>query len=900
MPDLLERLRAALADRYAVESEVGRGGMATVFLAEDLKHHRKVAIKVLHPELGAAVGPDRFLREIETVAGLTHPHVLPLYDSGDADGLLYYVMPYVEGESLALHLEREGHLSLPEALSIAGEVADGLDYAHERGIVHRDIKPGNILLSRGHALIADFGVAKAIGAAREGDAAATATGLSVGTPRYMSPEQAVGSSEIDGRCDVYALGCVLWEMLVGEPPFDSPTPHVILARKTTEEPPEIRLHRRNVSRALETLLVKAMAVSPVDRFQTAGEFARALKAPETVGRRRRTPQFRMRLPAILGSIVIMGSAILAYSNGWLRSRPLEIRASNMRPVTNSPGVEYQPAISPDGAEVAYVERHRVPRIVVRSTLNIGTAGDGRPGAEETGLHWLPSWTPDGASVRFLVCGEADSGVVFGASCGWREAGKFGGSTRAVAVPPRSVPDRWSTTRHAWSPDGMRLAFVIQDSIFATSGDSSGPKLLAVHPAQGGPPPFPHSLAWSPDGRRIAYVQGNALWRFGPNVAPSSIWILDTSEGEPVRVTDLEHLNVSPQWFPDSRHLLFVSDRDGSRGVYVVEVGPDGPRGLPRSVPSSSDPYSISLSTDGRRLAYSNLYAGGSNVWSIPIPETGMVSIRDRRAVTTGHQTIEAHGLSPDGEWIVFDSDRQGEMDIWKQRLDGGGGPQLVADVEGDAWEPDWSPDGTEIVFSTAGGLFVVPADGGAPERVTTRGGRPDWSPDGLAIAFGIDDDPTIGPNVWVVSRDSIGGPWGDPVQLTELGCWYPQWFPDGMSLLCGTHADPDAPGTEAAWARVSEKGEILSRIYPRSFGLLGAYYAQPSTDGSGIYACAHHEDGSQGIWWLTAQGGDARKVVALDDPGMRVNPLLSVGRTHLYVSIGEEAEGDIWVMDLEW
>jgi serine/threonine-protein kinase len=269
-----------------------------VFLAEDLKHGRKVAIKVLHPELAASIGSDRFLREIETVAGLNHPHVLPLHDSGEADGFLYYVMPLVEGESLGERLERDGQLPLDEAIRIAREVADGLDYAHDRGVVHRDIKPGNILLSRGHALIADFGVAKAIGSGTAGDA--TATGLAVGTPKYMSPEQASGATKIDGRSDVYALGCVLWEMLAGEPPFDGPTPHAILARKATEAPPEVRVVRNTVPPALENVLARAMATSLPDRFQTAGELAVALGSPETVPRVRRRSRVawrvRLRLP----------------------------------------------------------------------------------------------------------------------------------------------------------------------------------------------------------------------------------------------------------------------------------------------------------------------------------------------------------------------------------------------------------------------------------------------------------------------------------------------------------------------------------------------------------------------------------------------------------------------------
>src|SRR2546428_12474506 len=223
MPDLLAVLRDALADRYAVERERGGGGMAMVSLAEDLKHRRPVAIKVLHPELAAAVGADRFLREIEIAARLQHPHILPLYDSGTAGGFLYYVMPYVEGESLRDRLEREKQLPLEDTLRIAGEVAGALAYAHSHGVVHRDIKPENVMLSGGTAVVTDFGIARAVTAA--GDARQlTQTGTGIGTPAYMSPEQATGSAEIDGRGDQYSLACVVYEMLVGEPPFTGPTP----------------------------------------------------------------------------------------------------------------------------------------------------------------------------------------------------------------------------------------------------------------------------------------------------------------------------------------------------------------------------------------------------------------------------------------------------------------------------------------------------------------------------------------------------------------------------------------------------------------------------------------------------------------------------------------------------
>lgn len=275
--DVLLKLRAALTDRYAVERELGRGGMATVYLAQDLKHRRPVAIKVLAPELAAALGRERFLREIETAAGLTHPHILPLHDSGEADGFLYYVMPYVEGESLRDRLNREGQLAIDDAILVATEVASALSYAHSRGVVHRDVKPDNILLSDGGAIVADFGIAGAIAAARGGKL--TQTGIVLGTPAYMSPEQGSGERTVDGRSDVYSLGCVLYEMLTGEPPFTGPTAQAIIAKRFTDPVPSARRLRETVPAAVDRAIAKALARTPADRFATTHEFAEALRAP---------------------------------------------------------------------------------------------------------------------------------------------------------------------------------------------------------------------------------------------------------------------------------------------------------------------------------------------------------------------------------------------------------------------------------------------------------------------------------------------------------------------------------------------------------------------------------------------------------------------------------------------
>ncbi|MGD2122672.1 MAG: serine/threonine-protein kinase, partial [Gemmatimonadota bacterium] len=275
-----ERLEAALADRYRIEGEIGRGGMATVYLAEDLKHRRKVAIKVMAPELAASLGPDRFLREVEISARLDHPHILPLYDSGEADGFLFYVMPYVEGESLRARLEREHQLPLDDALAIAREVADALSYAHGRDVIHRDIKPANILLAGGHARVADFGIARAVTEA--GGDRLTATGVAVGTPAYMSPEQAAGSEDVDGRSDLYSLGCVLYEMLAGTPPFTGPAESLV-HQHLSVEPPPVTNFRPAVPAEVAAVLMRALAKTPADRFSPAAQFAEALRPHATTG-----------------------------------------------------------------------------------------------------------------------------------------------------------------------------------------------------------------------------------------------------------------------------------------------------------------------------------------------------------------------------------------------------------------------------------------------------------------------------------------------------------------------------------------------------------------------------------------------------------------------------------------
>ena len=272
--EISDRLRSALGDRYEIAKQVGRGAMAIVYQARDLRHDRQVALKVLRPELAIALGHERFLREIDVLARLRHPSILPLYDSGEADGLLYYVMPFAAGETLRDRMTREKQLPVSDAIRFAREVAEALDAAHGAGIVHRDIKPENIILEHGHAMVVDFGIARAV--SRSAGERLTDSGVTLGTPMYMSPEQASGETEIDGRSDIYSLGCVLYEMLAGEAPFRGPTPQAQIARRFVGEPPSVRTVRTTVPRELERAIKKTMAKAPADRFATAAELIRAL------------------------------------------------------------------------------------------------------------------------------------------------------------------------------------------------------------------------------------------------------------------------------------------------------------------------------------------------------------------------------------------------------------------------------------------------------------------------------------------------------------------------------------------------------------------------------------------------------------------------------------------------
>src|SRR5688572_25682343 len=404
------RLASALADRYRIERELGAGGMATVHLAEDVRHHRKVALKLLHPELSAVIGPERFLKEIELTANLQHPHILPLFDSGTADGQLFYVMPFVEGESLRGRLERERQLPIADAILIAREVADALHYAHERGVVHRDIKPENILLQGGHALVADFGIALAVQHA--GGQRMTQTGLSLGTPHYMSPEQAMGDRTLDARSDIYALGAVTYEMLTGDPPFTGSSAQAIVAKVLTERPSPPSTMRDTVPAGVERAVHTALAKLPADRYPTAEAFGAALGAtgyaePAAPSSSRPSSLVSRRTRAPLAAMTLVTALSLALAAwAWLRREGPAAGTSRMTLLFEElyDDAEEGPIISPDGR--TFVSSNRQGELLLRHESS--REHRAIPGSRNT---WSPFFSPEGDSIAYMTGFPGDLNVV---------------------------------------------------------------------------------------------------------------------------------------------------------------------------------------------------------------------------------------------------------------------------------------------------------------------------------------------------------------------------------------------------------------------------------------------------------------------------------------------------------
>ena len=799
MTSVAERLGVALADRYRIERELGQGGMATVYLARDLKHDRDVAVKVLRPELGAALGSDRFLSEIKTTARLQHPHILPLLDSGDAGGLLYYVMPVVAGETLRTRLERERQLPIAEAVRIARQAASALDYAHRQGVIHRDIKPENILLHEGQALVADFGIALAVETA--GGQRMTQTGLSLGTPQYMSPEQAMGEKSIDLRADIYALGAVTYEMLVGEPPFTGPTVQAIVAKAMTERPVPPSTVRDTVPAGVEQAVLRALAKLPADRFASAAQFAEALDGRGGDGalggasRRTAGSRFRWREAGAFG----IGGAVLALAGVLLATRrdprrdpfPLRIEVAPAELISGGA------TLSPDGHALVYQGRSRTgPGGVLYLRRLDQLVGREIPGTANPGSM---VFSPDGRWVAFvakrreLVKVPLDGGAAIrlgdladDGGLAWSASGDIvsgpgimEGRQGLLRRPATGGPERPFThvdtarneLSHQWPrvlADGKTVLFTIwygaaeQSEIAAASLDNGTVVPLGVSGARALGVTDGHLVYVRPDGMAMAVPFDARRLRVTGVATPVQDSIRASGgDGVPLAfLTDRGGLVFAHGAAQD--HLVWV-DRTGAAAPAFKE-----PREFNR----------VRLSPDGGKVAVVIATGAKTNLWILDLATSTLTPL-----TSTGGTRNPV--WSPDGRRVLYSSTHGGRAALWWQSADGGGAPVKAADPPHNQWNLDLSPDGRTVVYNALyNGTFNLVSfalDSTHDERelagspvAAEAWGR--FSPDGRQVAYASDES---GRNeVYVRPFPAAGG----RVQVSAAGGRSPVWAPDGKRL----------------------------------------------------------------------------------------------------------------------
>jgi serine/threonine-protein kinase len=721
MSDPITRLNAALEGRYRIERQLGEGGMATVYLADDLKHERKVALKVLKPELAAVVGAERFLAEIKTTANLQHPHILPLFDSGEADTFLFYVMPYVEGESLRERLDREHQLPVDEAVQIAKNVAEALDYAHRQGVIHRDIKPANILLQDGKPVVSDFGIALAVSAA--GGGRLTETGLSMGTPYYMSPEQASADQKATGASDLYSLGCVLYEMLVGEPPYSGGSAQAVLAKILMQDAPEPRTARASIPAHVDAAIRKSLEKLPADRFASVQDFARALSEPG----------FRHGEVAVVGASsgrglwnpLSLGLAVLAVILGaglaWSASRsaaPAPVPLPVAHTVVSAPPaappvpgqVAFDVAITPDGSRIVYQSGALPAQLSVRALGELGSAPLRGPAAAE----W-PFVSPDGEWVAY------QAGV--------------GGPLQRVSTsggPPLTIAelelDLWGAS---WAPDGT-IYF-----------GSQGPAGLSQVSSSGGEP-------------ALVTDSENRMSHGLPHALPNGAGVLFTISTTPGVLTDNQIAVLDLR--TGEQRILFSgsSPRYAASGhlVYVVDGTLMAASFDPERLEATSDPVPM-LEGVGQKASGAASFAfseSGSLVYVTG--DAASTALRDvvwvdregtEEPLPLPQRPYSQPRVSPDGSRLAIGVvDEQGRA-LWVYDVGSAAGQRLTQ--EGTMQTPVWTSDG-RIFFSQVTPdigtpqIFSVPADGSAdPQHVllTEDGVLGDFptavSPDGRSLIF---------------------------------------------------------------------------------------------------------------------------------------------------------------------
>jgi Tol biopolymer transport system component len=874
-------IASALADRYRVERELGAGGMATVYLAHDLRHDRKVALKVLKPELSAVLGADRFVIEIKTTASLQHPHILPLFDSGTADGFLYYVMPYVEGETLRDKLRRETQLGIEEAIRITTDIADALDYAHRHGVIHRDIKPENILLHDGRPVVADFGIALAVSAAAGGRM--TETGLSLGTPHYMSPEQATADKEISARSDIYSLGSVLYEMLAGEPPHLGNSAQQIIMKIISDQAQPVTKLRKSVPAHVAAAVAKSLEKLPADRFARASTFATALRDPSvmapTLGVATSGQSTRAGVPRSLFAATAAAAVLAAAGFAWSRSQsPVPQDEPVMRVRIDLPPGERlwmattkTIAISRQGDRLVYVAQGNAgAHMMVRRTSELN--------ARE--LMWgaavQPTFSPDG---RWIV--YADGNAI-------SKVAVDGGASVTLASQPGLVIRQISWT------DGDTLLVGSDRGLFtlpAIGGRLS--RVAGVDSTTGA-----HSAVLLPDHGTVVFASGGPI--AARRLALTSLTsgttavfdvaattVLGFREGHLLYVTTSGELNAVPVDVERQRLLgdpvqLESGIRISSTGIALASLSENGSlfyiggQAIGQLVRVGANGVETALlneqrvfraprfSPDGRRIAVEVIGAGGSNIWVYDV-----VSGTFTPVTTDGGYANSTPEWSADGKRVVFRSTRDARVGVWWQPADGSGTAELLHQPDHPINELVMSPDGKWLLYRTSPGLqmrdiFAVPLSGEGDRKPILLVGGPSQeshgrlSPNGKWLAYQSNESGRF--EVYVRPFPSAG----PRVPVSNQGGAEPVWARTGNTIFYRTLSGgvEAAAVTAGATFVVSQRRTVLPAV---------DYLNDVSHTGFDVWP-----DGS-GFLMVKPGGGEVRPILVLNW-GREVREKLTVRR----------------------